>query len=295
MKESRRSSEPCEDLNKGRSSAELSLQLEEEQEMLAKLQADEDEKTRLREQREEKERQRRELEREKRELEREREQAERERKELEEERRRAERITSAEQDERRRQKELLLARMKAIDDGTVNSSDDAGPATYGPTSSKRVVAAAEDVNGAVPGKYRSSFLTETDTSDLGGRALQKRQVVADDDDVNGAVFGGYRPSFLAGSTSSAKTKKSSSTMRRDAASRPRNNLLVFDDDDDDLTKPSEPQKPASPDFSLLSNQGEMGAGDRHDKHLLPRRPRQQATTMNGVVNDLSDDIEEVIL
>jgi len=260
VKDSQRSeSEPSEELNKGRSSAELSRQLEEEQQMLATLQAEQEEEMRLKE-----DRKRRELERQKRELEREKERTEQERKELEEQRRRvreeAERMTSAEEQERRRQKELLLARMKAIDDGT-NNLDDAGLSSQtmnGPTTSKRALAA--------------------------------------DDDVNGAVFGEYRPSFLAGSTSSAKTKKTSSGKKRDAASRPRNNLLVFDDD---LTKPSDAEKSASPDLSFLSSQpphSEMGAGDRHNAHLLPRRPRQQATTMNGSAgNDLSDEIEEVIL
>ena len=223
----------------------------------------------------ERERERRELERQKREREREKELAERERRELEEQRRRAredaERTTSAEQDERRRQKELLLARMKAIDDGTASRSDAAcGPssqAANGPATSKRPVAADDDVD---------------------------------------AVFGGYRPSFLAGTTSSAKTKKASSSgKRRDAAaagSRPRNsNLLVFDDDLTSRPTSDAAEKPASPDdLSFLSGPGEVGAGDRHSKHLLPRRPRQQATNVNGasstgVGNELSDDIEEVIL
>jgi len=72
--------------------------------------------------------------------------------------------------------------------------------------------------------------------------------------------------------------------------------------DDDLTRPPSDtaEKPASPDLSFLSGPGEVGAGDRHSKHLLPRRPRQQATNVNGassagVGNELSDDIEEVIL
>jgi len=306
-------------LNKRRSSAELSRQLEEEQQMLARLQAEQDEEARLKEERERQERERREFERQKRELERDKERAERERRELEEERRRtrekAERMTSAEEEERRRQKELLLAKMKAIDDGAINSSDAAGSPSQtmnGPTISKRAVAAEDDVNGAASDQCRPSSLTETATSDpvgpsdLVGPPSQKltstkRRVVADDDDVNGAVFGGYRPSFLAGSTSSAKTKKTSSGTRRDAAaaSRPRRNLLVFDDDDDndDFTQTSNSEKPASPDLSFLSghsSQGEVGAGDTQSKHLLPRRPRKQATTKNGVVNDLSDEIEEVI-
>jgi len=260
----RSDSEPSEELNKRRSSAELSRQLEEEQQMLARMQAEQDEEERLKQEREDQDRERRDLERQKRELEREKERAEKERWELEEQRRRtreeAERMTSAEEQERRRQKELLLAKMRAIDDGTVNNSDIAGPSLQmmnGPTSNKRAVAA---------------------------------------DDVNGAVFGEYRPSFLAGATtSSAKTKKTSTTKRRDTVSRPQNNLLVFDDD---LTKPLDSERPESPDLSFLSSQpshGEMGAGDRQSKHLLPRRPRQQATTMNGISNDLSDDIEEVIL
>lgn len=262
----RSDSEPSEELDKRRSSAELSRQLEEEQHLLARMQAEQEEEQRLKQEREDQERERRELERQKRELEREKERAEKERWELEEQRRRAreeaERMTSAEEQERRRQKELLLAKMRAIDDGTVNNSDVAGPSLQtmnGPTSNKRAVAA--------------------------------------DDDVNGAVFGEYRPSFLAGTmTSSAKTKKTSTTSkRRDTASRPQNNLLVFDDD---LTKPLDSERPESSDLSFLSSQppqGEMGAGDRQSKHLLPRRPRQQATTMNGISNDLSDDIEEVIL
>ena len=256
-------------MNKNRSLADMSRQLEEEQQKLAALQAEQEEEARLNEEREERERRRREMEREKRELEREKERAERERRELEEQRRHAreeaERMTSAEEQERRRQKELLLARMKAIDDGTVNNSDVAA-------------SSSQTMNGPV---------------------TSKRAVVADDD-VNGAVFGEYRPSFLAGSTSSAKARKSSQTKRRDPASRPRNSLLVFDDD---LTQPSDTDKPESPDLSFLSSgqpsRGEMGAGDIHNKHLLPRRPRQQATTMNGssvsVANDLSDDVEEVIL
>jgi len=228
--------------------------------MLATLQAEQAEVARLSEEGEKQERERRELERQRRELERDRERAEQERKELEEQRRRArkeaERMTSAEE-ERRRQKELLLARMKAIDEGTINKSDvAAGPSSQpmnGPVSSKRPVAADDDVN---------------------------------------AVFGEYRPSFLAGTSSSAKTNNTSTTSkRRDPASRPRNNLLVFDDD---LSQPSGAEKPSSPDLSFLSSQPSQGDG--HSKHLLPRRPRQQATTMNGsVVSDLSDDIEEVIL
>ena len=244
----------------------MARQLDEERQLLANLQVEQEQQARQEAKREERERERRELERQKREQER----AERERRELEEQRRRAreeaERMTSAEQEERRRQKELLLARMKAIDDGAVKQSD----AASGPEPS------SQTMNGPL-----------TTTS--------KRPVAADDD-VN-TVFGGYRPSFLAGTTGSAKAKKTPSSKRRDPASRPRNSLLVFDDD---LTKPSDSEKPASPpDLSFLSGQpshGELGAGDRHSKHLLPRRPRQQATTMNGAsVNDLSDDIEEVIL
>ena len=249
-------------MNKGRSSAELSRQLEEEQQMLAMFEAEQREEERLKEEREQQERERRELERQKRELEREKERAERERRDLEEQRRRAreeaERMSSADAEERRRQKELLLARMKAIDDGTVKNSDVAASSSShtmnGPTSTKRAVAADDEVS---------------------------------------AVFGEYRPSFLAGTTTTAKTKTSAS-KRRDPASRPQRNLLVFDDD---LNKPSDTEKPASPDLSFLSNQpsqSEVGAGDRHNKHLLPRRPRQQATTMNGTTS-VNDDIEEVIL
>jgi len=239
-------------LSKGRSSADLSRQLEEEQQSLAKLQAEQEEQERA-------ERERRQMERQRRELELEKERAERDRRELEEQRRRsreeAERMTSAKEQERRRQKELLLAKMKAIDDGTVKHSDDASQPMNGLIASKRAVAA--------------------------------------DDDVNDAVFGGYRPSFLAGSTTSAsKTKAAASKRRVDQASRPpRNSLLIFDDDLDN---------PESPDLDFLSNpssQGEVGAGDRHaNKHLLPRRTQQQTTTVNGgLANDVSDDIEELIL
>lgn len=266
----RSESKPSEELSKSQSSAELSRQLEEEQQMLAKLEAEQEEEAQLNAEREKQERERRDFERQKRELERERERAERERQELKEQRRRAqeeaERMTSAEEQERRRQKELLLAKMKAIDEGTVNSLD----------------------------------ITQSSSLMMNGPASSKRAVAADAD-MHDAVFGEYHPSFLAGTTtSSAKTKKTLSTRRRDpAASRPQNNLLIFDDDDG-FTKPSNADKPESPDLSFLSghsppSQGEMGGGDKNSKHLLPRRPRQQATTMNGMVTDLSDDIEEVIL
>jgi len=261
VKDQRRESEPSEELNKGRSSVELARQLEEEQKLLADMQAEQEQEARLRAEHEEQERERRELERQKRELERQKERAERERAELEEQRRHAreeaERMTSAEQEERRRQKELLLARMKAVDDGTIKNT---GPS-------------ARTMNGPV--------------------TTTNKRAAAADDTVNGAVFGEYRPSFLAGSTTSVKTKKTSAGRKRDAGSGPRNNLLVFDDDED----PASSEKPASPpeQLSFLSSQGEVGAGDRHSRHLLPRRPRQQATTtMNGSVVS-SDDIEEVIL
>ena len=125
----------------------------------------------------------------------------------------------------------------------------------------------------------------------GPSAVASKRPIAATDDAN-TVFGEYRPSFLAGTTSSAKTKKTSAGKRRDAARPPpRNNLLVFDDD---LDGPG--PDPAAPGDS------EVGAGDRHGggggKHLLLRRPRQPPTTVNGSVgslNDLSDEIEEVIL
>jgi len=239
--------------------------------MLAKLQAEQAEEARLRAERDHQERNRRELERQKHELEREKERAERERKELQEQRRRAreeaEHMSSAEVKERNRQKERLLARMKEIDDGTATNSDVAAPAT-----------SQAAVNGPTSTNKRSA---------------------AADDDVN-AVFGEYRPSFLAGTTSSTKTKKPAAGRRRDTAVGPpsSSNLLVFDD----LAKPADEEKPPSPDLSFLSSQPSMGAaGDRNSKHLLPRRPRQQATTVNGsgasvgVVGDTGDDIEEMIL
>lgn len=250
----------------------MSRQLEHEQQLLARLQEDEEEKSRQQHDRDlqrERERVRRE---EQDRAERERKEAEREHREAEARVRRAreeaERFqSSAEEQERLRQKELLLSKMKAIDEGRI--------------STETGISGSHQNGVALRGKQRPP--------------------ASEVEEVEGAVFGEYRPSFLAGSSASASRPSKKVAEKKNHREPPKDEILFFDQKEE-----KNGNGKSSPDLSFLGG-GEGGSqtnkvGSDGDQ-LLPRRPRQHTASVVvnnnktdvNIISDLGDDIEEVIL
>ncbi len=270
----------------------------------------EEKERRFREERDRSEREREEQERRDREERKERERREiedRERREREETERRAQEeadrfANSKAEQERLRQKELLLAKMKEID----NTAQD--NATMSP-SRRRNYTFTKPIENLHSGKRSHE---ENPVPVL--ERHRRRSLLDEESDSDG----GYKPSFVPRTGSQSKPKNNFLFDEEPKPKPPANpkkaNLMadLFGDStktgakknsDDDIFQLS-PTTKRKADASRRQNNGIVFGSDSEDKpssgSLLPRRSRQHTSTLHtrptvNAVDDIEDDIEELTL
>ena len=281
---------------------------EEEERMNAEQRRREEEQRRLEEdlkaeqqrREEEKRRQEEELLRAERE-ERERQEREEREKQLAEQRR-----AVAEADkERQRQKELLLAKMKAIDEsntGVKPPSKSPSP-SESPSRQRRNYTFTKPIENLHNGK---PSYDPTGTVPV----VNKRRDSLENNSDEELSFGGYAPTF----SSKPKAKSRPSFLNDNVDIKPKNaaaakktNLMAdlfgssstskMDSGDDDPFGSSKPV----PAGRRISGAGNDTFNDRSESpgSLLPRRGRQASTTLTkpavNAIDDLDEDLEEVVL
>lgn len=232
---------------------------------------------------------------------------EREKREREEEARKAreesERLANdAGEQERRRQKDLLLARMKAIDE---NKQPDSNTS---PTTKKdfQFTKPVENMHHGRPA-YDNVTVPVLEKA-------RRRSLVSDSDSD-----GGYQPSFLKKTDKSPKKTSSKAKPKNDKKTNLMNDLFGDSsaknsaNNDNGITWGSASKKRTNPgrvreSSTTMLFAGGTGIVDSDDEappksngaNLLPRRPRQQSTTFQtrptvNAVDDFDDEIEEVVL
>ena len=244
-----------------------------------------------------------------------RERDDRERKEQEEQERRARedqnRLTNdAAEREKRRQKDLLLQRMRVIDESRMKDENDPFMVPETRKSDKKDYGFTEPIKNMHNGKpaYDNVKVPVLE------RTKKKGFFDGDDDEV-----GGYQPSFT-GTKGSGKQKNrsfldsdsesgSSKGKRKPQQSDKKSNLMdnLFGGSSSNQNNINQsagrsPQKERS--STALFGGGNAIIDDdeappRSNAHLLPRRTRQPATTISSrpTVNEIDDldDLEEVVL
>ena len=258
---------------------------EEEKNWRAQRDAQKQEAERLRLERERQEENRRREEQRRREEEERRQREERERREADErradeERRRLE--NDAKERERQLQKQLLLAKMKEIDEGKRYDSGDS------PSHNKKEYKFTEPIENM----HRGKPAREVSVPVLQSRRKSKKSFLDDDDDDDVGA-GGYKPTFTSNTKSNPKP-------------RAKKNLMddLFGDSSANKNPPGNTRDKSSTQIygggnALISDTEDSEQPPVGNSHLLPRRPRQQTTTLSkpsvNAVDPFDDDIEEVVL